>query len=862
MSLFQAREWWSTKAGDGEEEFVALAAGNIDNHPDDDAKLAVGSLQGVLRIYYPRQKEFRLEDLVLEQMMGAPILQLEVGRFVPASPDMQALAVLHPRKLAVYTLEPMSNGVTEGKEASYHTLSRCYETPLGVGGDHFTAYNMTYGPFGGVKRDLIAVQSMDGRLQVMEQDAHAFTRRLDRVLLPGPLIYVARIDSFLVCNSEEAIDCYKYSVLATSQLENGGRGQSKKPAQVDWSTKLGEPVLDILVSRFSRSLGPNNVDIVVVTDQSLFTLREQGSLRLQKRLSYSPSAVCRYTVKARDLSMVGQEHPQEMLSHGVGEENLIIGADTSQIMVYKDLELAWAARMEGVPVAMLVCRAASQAGLVCTLADSGQLSLSYMGTDPLTQAVVSSDAREMNYEEIDAEHKELLKVIRHAQSGKQAMSDHLSLFIRAQVLGMGGDEEGLIGMDSGAHIAMYEGDPVEASVRVFLSCTGSGTIRDAVLVLALPDWLCAKETSVPLPAIHGGAPTPLVVPMVLQARSDLLPTTLQVTATVVYKLETGEHRSATTQFLVPLAMACRVVPPNQEDTFKVTLETNKESVLLTQLFEDMDANTPEGDQGVVSFEFWGQDSEVERTAVASVVCSKSAGRYRIQGSSMAAVSLLSQEMATRLHKKFGEASGRPLVLSCAEPLPLQELFMYIDTHFERRKQLRQALAQLNDEAQQLRVIQKRLLTRFKEKNPTPLGHLDKVMQETYHRLLDFGTEAEGAQIALRRARNDLHCGVLLIALVSQWRFDLSDEDHSSLCSHLCHQDAAASAEQGWEERADAALTHLLRTTLASTARETDPGAGLSQTLVMPADTSKLKKHMTIVFDRLSKGARPCFVKQV
>lgn len=50
------------------------------------------------------------------------------------------------------------------------------------------------------------------RRQVLEQDAHAFTRRLSKILIPGPICYVAKIDAFVLGNSELGIDCYKYQV--------------------------------------------------------------------------------------------------------------------------------------------------------------------------------------------------------------------------------------------------------------------------------------------------------------------------------------------------------------------------------------------------------------------------------------------------------------------------------------------------------------------------------------------------------------------------------------------------------------------------------------------------------------------------
>jgi hypothetical protein len=47
------------------------------------------------------------------------------------------------------------------------------------------------------------------------------------------------------------------------------------------------------------------------------------------------------------------------------------------------------------------------------------------------------------------------------------------------------------------------------------------------------------------------------------------------------------------------------------------------------------------------------------------------------------------------------------------------------------------------------------------------------------------------------------------------------------------------------------MTHLLRTSLAKTAKDT---AGVPPPLSMPPDTAKLKKHITYVCDRLSKGS--------
>ena len=61
----------------------------------------------------------------------------------------------------------LTSNNTTGR-VSFHTLEKLYEHRLGDEGKHFTAFNMTVGAFGGVSgRDMIMVQSIDGKLQVL-----------------------------------------------------------------------------------------------------------------------------------------------------------------------------------------------------------------------------------------------------------------------------------------------------------------------------------------------------------------------------------------------------------------------------------------------------------------------------------------------------------------------------------------------------------------------------------------------------------------------------------------------------------------------------------------------------------------------
>lgn len=70
-------------------------------------KIVVGSFSGLLRIFNVNGSDslsgYQISDLLLELELKHPIIQLLVGLFLAAS-DKLHLAVLHPRKLSVYSV--------------------------------------------------------------------------------------------------------------------------------------------------------------------------------------------------------------------------------------------------------------------------------------------------------------------------------------------------------------------------------------------------------------------------------------------------------------------------------------------------------------------------------------------------------------------------------------------------------------------------------------------------------------------------------------------------------------------------------------------------------------------------------------
>ena len=85
----------------------------------------------------------------------------------------------------------------------------------------------------------------------------------------------------------------------------------------------------------------------------------------------------------------------------------------------------------------------------------------------------------------------------------------------------------------------------------------------------------------------------------------------------------------------------------------------------------------------------------------------------------------------------------------------------------------------------------------------------------------------------------------------RYRFNLNEEGFDVIKSYLS-PDVNDSVEQGWEECCEAAMTHLLRTTLSKSSKD---ATQISTQLVALTDTTKLKKQIGVVCERLARGAK-------
>ncbi|NXE50515.1 PTHB1 protein, partial [Casuarius casuarius] len=822
MSLFKARDWWSTVLGEKEEfDQGCLCVADVDNSGQGKFrinKIIVGSYMGYLRIFNPHPVKpgdgVQAEDLLLEVQLREPILQVEVGKFVSGT-EVLHLAVLHCRKLCVYAVSGTLGNVEHGNQ---YQIKLMYEHNL-----QRTACNMTYGPFGGVKgRDLICIQSMDGMLMLFEQESYAFGRFLPGFLLPGPLTYSSRTDSFITVSSCRQVESYKYQVLAfaTDADERQETEQQKlssgKRLVVDWVLNIGEQALDICVVSFNQAVS----SVFVLGERNFFCLKDNGQIRFMKKLDCNPSCFLPYC------------------SVTEGTINTLVGNHSNMLHVYQDVTLKWATQLPHIPVSVKVANLQDLRGVIVTLSDSGHLQCSYLGTDPSLFQAPKIESREINYEELDAEMKQLQKIIKEASKTQDVLPKserQRDLIVTAEV-------SPELDAESQAIDSEVKAEAVP-SVTVKITIQSRVTAQKPKLAVCVQAPLAVTCDQFIFDDLEPDASETVVLSVFLKGNCP--PPELEGNGVLSYSTPTGILKVAQFKFRLPLRLICFPAQPSKTANHKLTIDTNKPPVSFLTIFPDFADQSEDDQSNALGFQFL-TGSKI------TLLASKTSQRYRIQSDQLEDLWLITKELTLRLEEHFKKENCKDFVCTFSGSIPLQEYFELIDRHFELRLNAEKFQELLSERAVQFRAIERRLLTRFKDKTPAPLQHLDTLLEGTFREVIALANGAEENQANVFQTFTKLKSAThLVVMLISLWQ-KLSTDQVAILEATFLPL-AQDTQELGWEETVDAAISYLLRTCLSKSSKE--QALTLTSELSIPKDTSRLKKHITLLCDRLAKGGR-------
>ncbi|XP_013408659.2 protein PTHB1-like, partial [Lingula anatina] len=275
----------------------------------------------------------------------------------------------------------------------------------------------------------------------------------------------------------------------------------------------------------------------------------------------------------------------------------------------------------------------------------------------------------------------------------------------------------------GVEISDSEGTIPSITVKVSIKAkTAVQNVRFSVHT-ALP--LAASQTQYQFSTLDSNRPGEVLISFFL--KNDFMPSDLSAEITATYQNAAGAPRVAQALISLPIKLVIHPCLPVKMATHKVTIDTNKPPVSLNDIFPDLLGENAGGPGNALGFQFYGG-------VVVTMLASKTSQRYRLQSDVFQAMWIMTNELVKRLEKYFMARRATDFQCSFSGTMPLAEYFDVVDHHFEVRLKDLQMKEVLGQRAAQFRAIQRRLLTKFKDKTPSPLANLDTLLDGTYRQV--------------------------------------------------------------------------------------------------------------------------------
>ncbi|XP_066261107.1 protein PTHB1 [Euwallacea similis] len=799
MSLFKTRQFWSTNSEDDEYfDHNSLIVNKLNSEHD---YIITGSQSGVLRIFSPNSETnedgtlggFHPNDVIVEKIFDNPILQVGTGRLVSGN-QLIHLVVLHPRLLTVYSLV-FKTGKTDHGNQSY--LQLLYEHKL-----RRSAHNFAIGPFGGSQqRDFICVQSLDGMLSFFEQESHVAYVALPDFLLPGPLCYVTKTDSFVIVNCDWNVATYRYKILSEAADESTDPIYAKPKIFSEWEFNLGESVLDIKVI---NDIISKEAHIVMLGEKNIFCLTENGRLRFMNRLGYSPICMEAYILDPDLFTLVV--------------------AETGMLLVYENTTLKWSARMDFLPVVISRCFLRLIKGALVTLSDEGRLECCYLGTEPSFFVAPPLNIQEIDFVKAEQELASLEKVLA-SSSSSDASQNNIEKELEVQVQ-----------ISREIEVCTFEHNIKNATnnymTQIKVELAPHVTFQEVQVSIAVQRPLKA------MPSIHFFSDLwdckTVCSHVFLDEAQDVPSLEVEVKISVINNF--GVPRTVTRFAALPASLILEPCEPEKENKFKVTLATNQRPVGLENLFPEYCGKDPSSSLNALGFKSASGNS-------GTILLAKSTEKFRLQSDSFTILSILVELLASRL-----KLSAFDCKISLTSQLPTTEIFNYANDHFSTKQKVKDLQSHLSQLSAQFRLIQKRLIAKYRAKNPISLKSLELLLNDTYSDILDVTDKLENEIENLSKAQTNLSCSLHLVRQLIHFLdvdmeiFSLADSTFSSKVYDL--------DVQSWEDVMDASLCYLLRAVIPKTEKDRLRAPHTSFDEIK--DLSKFEKHLLQVLERVPK----------
>ena len=761
MSIFESKEFWSTSVSKNkEEEFDrnSISTGILEQSQK--TCISVGSFSGNLRIYTPSFGDNSSNTLKFSKKFDEPILQSEIGNFTRANNNIDQLAILLIHRLFVIKFKDFKPG--NNSIEFEHKLKR-------------NGHNLTKARVGDKNYDIIFVQSIDGAISIYEGENFINMVVLSEVYFPGQMGYLNTKDSLVISNTAYEIECYSFNSLAT--LKNDNSSQIVKQFNHIWKVNLGElsTQIQIVFNKINK-----REEIVVLTETLLNLINSNGTLLYQKKLDFEP--MCFYAYNITDDNYIKNQ---------IFDLMCLISSTYHHIMIYKGFQLAWVAKVFDTPIYISLNNFENIQSLIVTLNDFGNLNVLYLGMEKIKNMKLIK-TKDIDPKKMVKEREKLTQIINSYEKGIFINDKENALKINALVhkeifYVKGRDDNKVFHKDNYGKI-------LESLVQLEFEY-GSQEANDIHVNIICPYNIICDDPIFVIPSLGSNSNNNIKKNLKFRVIEQYYPTFITIDVyTSYYAIEKNEKiiKSSSISFELPLGLFVKVENEAKSNLkFSITLETDKPSMKLNDIFDDLDQSFPDYDliknkSNSVLF-VYPNKKEV------AVNLGKAKGTYSIESDNFESILFILNQIVYRLKEKYKDIN-----YWINDKFKVKDYFFRVKEHYELIQKKKDLLKNLEKYTSLYTNLQKNLLNKYQKKTPPKLANIDFFLKNVYKDIVAESDLVQKTNNEIKSLYRDIYIWTESIIYLTKLRARLNDEEYQLLKS-VFPLDNINNNENNWED---------------------------------------------------------------
>ena len=761
MSIFESKEFWSTTVSKNkEEEFDrnSISTGILEQSKK--TCISVGSFSGNLHIYIPSFGDNTSNTLKFSKKFEEPILQTEIGNYSRANNNIEQLAILLIHRLIVIKFRDFKPG---NDSIEYeHKLKR-------------NGHNLIKARVGDKNYDIIFVQSIDGAISIYEGENFINMVVLSEVIFPGQMGYLNQKDSLIISNTAYEIECYSFNSLAT--LKNDNASQIVKSFNHIWKVNLGElsTQMQVIYNNINK-----REEIVVLSETLLNLINSNGTLLYQKKLDFEP--MCFYAYNITDDNYIKNQ---------IFDLMCLISSTYHHIMIYKGFQLAWVAKVFDTPIYISLNNFENIQSLIVTLNEFGNLNVLYLGMEKIKNIKLIK-TKDIDPKKMIKEREKLSQIIDSYEKGNFINDKKNALKINALV-----HKDIFYSKTKDENKVFYKdnyGKILESMVQLEFEY-GSQEADDIHVNIICPYNIVCDDPIFVISSLGAKSNNKIKKTLKFRVIEQYDPTfnSIDVYASY-YAVEKNEKiiKSSYISFELPLGLFVKVENEAKNNLkYLITLESDKPSVKINELFNDLDQSFPDYDliknKTHSCLFIYPNKKEV------AINLGKANGSYNIESDNFESILFIANQIVNRLKEKYKD-------INCwiNDKFKIKDYFMRVRDHYDIIQRKKELLQNLEKYTSLYTNLQKNLLNKYQKKTPPKLSNIDFFLKNVYKDIVAESESVQKANNEIKLIYRDIYIWTETIIYLTKLRARLNEEEYNLLKS-VFPLDNINNNENTWED---------------------------------------------------------------